>query len=287
MSEHYKIFEPRLKFFGTMNGSSKSHTNAFFCPDEETIVFLDMSLLNVYDAENIILARPALKNFYVCLTHNHYDHASGLERLAYTIKARHADRSVIVITDESLREETVAHFDNVGMRPLMIDGREYGAYDLMAFQNTNSYHILRDRKGLILPKQARPTWLFRTIPTTHSPRMNTCGFALFDQGTLVIYSGDTNQLDPYTGFLTKTLDNPCNEFGDPPIEFYLDVSTRKNPLHLCLRDVADELKVLLDKYTTMNLVLMHYDDAITLKEELDELFPELYGNCIFIAKKTF
>ena len=288
MSVLYNGFEPTLKFFGTMNGSSKSHTNAFFCPDEETIVFIDMSLLNAYEAENVIRARPKLKHFYACVTHNHFDHVSGLGKLAFDVKNYFPGSLLTIIVDEGIREETVTHLDTEGLGPRINQAFDRdGVYNLLSFDKYGAAYAFYQGDGTPRNRMVKPKWLVQTIPVAHSPRLKgASGFVLNNRGTLIIYSGDTNQLDPYECFLDSNI-HKYNEDGDPPIEFYLDVSTRKNPLHLNFSDIAYNLEKLLDSYTSMKIILMHYDDVIELSRQVNKLVPDEYGDCIFVARKSF
>ncbi len=287
MSELFNSFEPKLKFFGTMNGASESHTNAFFCPDDETIVFLDMSLLNAYTAAGLIRTMPNLKRYYICLTHNHYDHVSGIGKLAFDVRLYSHGSPLTIIVDEMIREETVMHLETGGLKSLPCD-KYYGGkvYELLSFDSYRSTYAFRDKNGKPLNKMLSPEWFIRTIPTSHSLRLSgASGFAMNINGSLVVYSGDTNQLSPYVEFLKNIIgDDQCNARNDPPIEFYLDVVTRKEERHLNFSETAEDLKHLLVNYPTMKLVLMHYDKIEELKKLVEELMPPSQGWPVYIAK---
>ncbi|MBQ1528610.1 hypothetical protein IIZ77_03125 [Candidatus Saccharibacteria bacterium] len=286
MSELYNGFRPELKFFGTMNGNSSSHTNAFFCPDEETIVFIDLSALNMAKADLVLTAMPNLKHFYACVTHTHFDHASGFGRIAFTVKTQHAGELLTVIADRTVSDEVVALFDSSGMRSLnasMAD--EDKVYELLSYDMYGRAYTFYDRHGKILPKTVKPHWFVRTLPTKHSQRVNTSGFVFFSHGKLVVYSGDTNDLTPYISFLRLTVEEEL--WGaEPPIEFYLDVATRKSEPHLNFLEIAEELEEALKDYPTMTLILMHYDDKKALHEQAKARLSEFYGKRLFIAEEA-
>ena len=285
MSEPCKTFEPKLKFFGTMNGASGSHTNAFFCPDDETIVFLDMSLLNVYAADDLIRMMPNLRHYYMCITHNHYDHVSGIDKLAFDVRLYSPGSSLTIIVDERIREETVMHLETGGLRSLP---GHYGGevYELLSFDSYRSAYTFRDKNGKPISRMVSPEWFVKTIPTSHSLRLSgASGFALNVDGSLIIYSGDTSQLSPYVEFLRdKISDEQRNARNDPPIEFYLDIMARKGELHLSFSEVAEDLKCLLTSYPTMKLILMHYDEVGKLKQLIEKLMPASQGWPVYIAK---
>lgn len=290
MSELLK-FEPELEFFGTMNGASEEHTNAVFQPDEETIVFVDLSLLNAYKAERWIQTpeRLKLKNFYLCLTHNHFDHASGIGKLAFDVKVHFPGHRLMVIVDERIREETIRHLDAEGLGRIV--HHEHGCddkriYDLMSFDMYGTAYTFYDEDGTPLNKLSRPDWFVRTLPTPHSPRLaGTSGFAFNVNHKLVIYSGDSAQLEPFMSFLRVALDGHTD--GDPEIEFYLDVATRKSDRHLNFLEIAEELKILLEEYPTLKLILMHYDNREKLRTAAEEKLPEKLHDRVMLANRIY
>jgi len=286
MSVLYQNFEPELKFFGVMNGYSDSHTNAFFFPDPETAVLIDLSALNMHKAEQLLKNMPNLKNIYACVTHNHYDHVQGLERLAFSVRAMFPGTFLTLIVDESIREETVAHLDTGGLRTIFNHaGEEDKVYDLYSFDQYGTAYSFYAKDGRALREMLKPNWFVRTLPTSHSSRLKgAAGFAFLINEKLVVFSGDTNQLEPYVAFL-KTISEHQDDHNEKPIEFYLDVSTRKNEFHLCFMDICDELTALLGNYPKMKIILMHYDDFMLLERQIERAMPGLLNNRIFLAKE--
>lgn len=295
----YRNCIPELKFFGTMNGDSDSHTNAFFCPDDETIVFLDMSALNSRRAALMLKNMPYLKNFYACVTHTHVDHASGLSDIAWAVKTLYPGKLLKIITDRSVADDLLAFLDSCGMRPIHDGiGHEDAVYELLSFDMLGDSFSFYDRHGKSLAKKLRPNWFIRTLPTTHSLRVKTTGFAFWSHEKLVVYSGDTNELMTFMNFLFKTLGPKTDEgtgetigdhvdhTNDPPIEFYLDMGTREVAMHLNFAENAAELKVLLDEYPTMTMFFMHYDNRELLRRQVEEMLPDMLGERVIITYQS-
>ena len=280
----YHGFEPELKFFGTMNGGSDSHTNAFFCPDDETIVFIDMSLLNRRRACEVIRNMPNLKRFYACVTHTHSDHCTGFAEVAYLIKNERPGELLTVLTDRAVSDDVIAQLDSSGMRAHHTSvGNEDEIYRMLSYDEYGGAYAFYDKHGHTLAKKTKPEWFIRSLVTSHSPRLKSCGFTFRSHGKLIVYSGDTNELVPYLNFLRMATEGHVG-YDDPPIEFYLDVATRKSELHLCFAEIADELKVMLDEYPTLNLILMHYDDVALLARQVNEMLPTMLNERVFIAR---
>ena len=279
-------WKPTLKFLGVQNGVSDSHTNAFFMPDEETFVLVDLSLLNARKAERLILSKPGLKNFYACVTHNHYDHASGFGLFAFAVKVHFPGCILKVIVDERIAAETTAHFDSEGLRSLhddklyelyMIrhtpklepDRRPYGHGELGKPEQIESvfcrYNSQRDY-GIPVPSE-RPEWLLDTIPTEHSQRLSgASGFVFHVCGHLIVYSGDTNTLEPYMKFFDEKMLGRRSYLS----EFYLESAMRQSSRHLYFPEISAELERLLERYSGLKVILMHYDDRAKLRKAVLE-----------------
>ena len=287
MSVPYHGFEPELKFFGTMNGNSDSHTNAFFCPDDETVVLIDMSLLNMKRACWMLSNMPNLKRFYACVTHTHLDHCSGFGEIAFSVKMEHPGELLTILTDHAVSEDVVAHLDSSGMRPCHTSlGNEDEVYRLLSYDEYGGAYAFYDKHGHTLARKTKPDWFVRTLVTSHSLRLKSCGFIFRSNGKLIVYSGDTNDLVPWVNYLRVTLGDEFQRSKDPPVEFYLDVATRKSEMHLCFMDIAEELNVLLDEYPTLKLILMHYDNYALLGKQVETAMPGKLWQKVFVACKS-
>lgn len=317
---YYRDWNPTLKFLGTMNGGSESHTNAYYLPDPETIVFFDLSLLNAYRAERIIRTRPGLTKFYNLITHTHCDHASGVELFAYGVKMFFPGHLTNVITDESIAAEVKLHLDTGGMRKM--DGDE--SYKLLMWKRrrmiqacdgsceewetigpnesvpgeqvraelvkvtgfTNNRILnVKDLKSCELDycPVKKPDWFIGTIPTTHGRRLTgASGFMVSAKEKLIIYSGDTETIEPFVECTERML----TARRQMPTELYLDVTTVQSRRHPYFPDVAKRLTELVQTYPGLEIVLMHYNDRALLREMVRSLMPGLSGTRVFLAEKV-
>ena len=76
-----------LHFLGTGDAFSRHPNNAYFRPDEDTLVFIDLDARNFMRAKREI-ERKLPKRIYVLITHMHNDHVSGIPTLAEWLKYR-------------------------------------------------------------------------------------------------------------------------------------------------------------------------------------------------------
>ena len=258
-----------LKFLGTMNGNSQSHTNAFFMIDEETLVFVDMSLLNMHKAIALIEAyRDTLKSVVLCLTHTHADHVSGASTLAHAVEYLLNGTKLEVIGP---RNVLVA-----ARQILCAEGARDGLVDYYALNGAR----LGDWQKPIPPKY---DWLFTAIPTTHDERlMGAAGYMLRLNGKVVIYTGDTNTLEPFA----KQVRAATDEYADRPIELYVEAQVEKRSTHLCITELIAPLTQLLCETKELKVILMHYDNRDMMVQEC-AAFPEDVRQRIYIAEETF
>ena len=85
-----KKFKKALHFLGTGDAFSRHPNNAYFRPDEDTLVFIDLDARNFMRAKREI-ERKVPKRIYVLITHMHNDHVSGIPTLAEWLKYRCSD----------------------------------------------------------------------------------------------------------------------------------------------------------------------------------------------------
>ncbi|MBQ6130350.1 hypothetical protein IJI72_01510 [Candidatus Saccharibacteria bacterium] len=239
-----------LSFFGAMGGSSESHTNAYFMPDDETLVFVDISLVHVWKARRLLeTLQQQLKRVCLCITHAHLDHISGVTRLAYLVRYVCPELRLVIYSEGSV---STAVKDILMMTG---GGKMFPENGRGVYEFGNAYAT------------DRPEWLRAVIRTQHAPQLPSGAvgfeFALKEKSgerKVLIYSGDTAVLAPFAEQL-RTHD-PNEE-----LELYLDVSTvEKKGLHLCWNEALKaELTQLLEEYPKLIIGLMHYDDWLTLK----------------------
>lgn len=241
-------FRPALRFLGTGNAFSKHPNNAYFSPDEDTIVFIDLDTRNFLRAQKVIL-RKMPKKIYVLVTHLHNDHVSGIPTLA-----------------EWLYFKCPEYTDNLYIcapeKMLVILARE-----LFEHRNIADNMVTLVTAESMCREEAEPKWLLSVIPTSHVGNHfeGLCFGYLLSIGYLrILYSGDTRTLEPF-------LNVSCDEF-------YCDMSDYggSDRPHLFWDEDKDAL---IRKADDCDVYLMHMDRSTVanLKEKAEEAG-------IFIAK---
>ena len=218
----------RLNFLGCGSGFTDSHNNAFFTTEENDIVFIDLSMLNIRKALKLINGK---KDVYLLITHMHDDHVSGLtlfiQYLYYTLR----NRILNIVIPEVLYIDVVDELRIKGISPYL--------YKILVYNP-------------VLNQFVHPwdsvSWLNKIIPTEHVPELaGRCfGYDLNVLDTHIIYTGDTCRLSDFTPYL--------EEEGS---EFYVDCSYDYGAVHLKWSDVECDLKELAMKH---KVYLMHLDN---------------------------
>ena len=271
-----------LGFLGVMGGSSTSHTNAFFYPDKETLVLIDLSLLNLEKATQ--LTRPGLKRVYLCVTHLHADHASGIIMFCYWI--RHEFPKIIpeIIVDKNILHPATRHFIEEGGRVL---DEDY-IFKIIGVGTTVTDVFLRYDMKLLQPYlvMQTPEFLAGSIPTTHAARLSgASGFRFSIFGKQVIYSGDTNDATPFLEKVDAILDEKYFK-DEPEVELYIEASTTKWPAHLYFPRLISQIRQRLND-RRLKVILMHYNDPEYMEREVGKINQELCRQAIYLAKELF
>lgn len=241
-------FKPALRFLGTGNAFSKHPNNAYFMPDEETIVFIDMDARNLARAQNVI-RRKMPKRIYVLVTHLHNDHVSGIPTLAEWLHFR-------------CREYTDSLYICAPEKMLVILARE-----LFEHRNISDNMVALVTAESICREEKNDKWLLMVIPTEHVGYHfeNLCFGYLLSIGYLrVLYSGDTRTLEPF-------LNVSCDEF-------YCDMSDYggADRPHLFWDEDKDAL---IRKSQDCDVYLMHMG-----KETRERLAEEISASGLMIAR---
>jgi len=241
-----KIFKKALHFLGTGDAFSRHPNNAYFRPDEDTLVFIDFDARNFMRAKREI-ERKLPKRIYVLITHMHNDHVSGIPTLAEWLKYRCPDYSdsLHICAPEKM---------------LVYMARELFEYrnltdDMVTFVTTDA--MCREEKS----------WLISAIPTEHVGEHfeGLCYGYLLSIGYLrVLYSGDTRTLDPFIPI-------SCDEF-------YCDMSNFSGPdrPHVCWELDGEAL---IRKADDCDVYVMHMS-----RETREALKEEIEAAGLFIAR---
>ncbi|MBR3180641.1 MBL fold metallo-hydrolase [Candidatus Saccharibacteria bacterium] len=301
MSDRIRNFENlELKFLGVSSGHSDSHTNAYFKPDPETLVFIDISMLNIEKARKLLGWN--LKRVIVLITHLHPDHASGVVSLAYAVKS--VNRSVIleVVLHKNIALEATRMFDAMGGRESPPFGSKvekgmpvYRLYGLDSVGDSDDYCFGSNgctTSSTYLPKRLKfrkIDCLKEIISTRHSEKLRGAyGFWLEINGKSVVYSGDTLFISP---FITK-LDSIAYNYGsEKEAELYLDISVRHSGLHLNWDyKTVDAITGMLRLMPNLKVILMHFDDnkgfaKKLLQERIENEIAEQFRDRIMLAQE--
>ncbi|MBP5491860.1 MAG: diguanylate cyclase [Clostridiales bacterium] len=209
-----------LTFFGRGSAFCEEQNSAYFLSDADMIL-LDCPMsafqrIKTMDLRNV-------SRIYVLVTHTHGDHISGIGMLIdYEYFVGNVPVT-IVAPSEPVRRDLEYYIKNLeGIRDEWFE---------MTDVNTLSAN-----------------WLKTVVPTTHSPELGgKCfGYVLRIEGKTVVYTGDTNTLDPFIPYLQKDS------------ILYTEVSSQKSPIHLSAESARETIKDLENQGVTV--FLMHLDD---------------------------
>lgn len=204
-----------LKFLGNDSGFTDSHNNAFYVYDSE-VVFIDLSMLNIQKALKV---QEKYNSVNIIVTHMHDDHVSGIGLFAqYLYYCYHKTLKIFVPNSlfEDMRTE------------LKIKGINMSIIDLNIIEN-----------GVL--------GVENVINTKHTLELDgKCfGYTLKLNGTRIVYTGDTCNLQDFENYLID-----CDEF-------YVDCSYKYGVVHLKWSDIKDKI---VELSSHMFVYLMHIDD---------------------------
>lgn len=210
-----------LNFFGNGAGFADEHTSAYFTTPNNEMVIIDCPMSTFFKLKKMDLS--SYDKIYVCITHTHGDHISGLGLFAQYAYFVLKKTIVIVAPSKDVAEDIKTI--------LTIEGNEPDWYEIITAADLEFHE-----------------WYVDCILTKHSPQLeNKCfGYRFQVNGTDVVYTGDTSTLEPFL-----PLTDGC--------ELYVDTSVYYGMIHLKLEDALDDLIALTHRYITV--YLMHLDDV--------------------------
>ena len=240
-----------LHFLGNEGAFGETHTNAFFYYDRETVVIIDLSLLNLKKAERLI--SDEIKRVFIINTHMHDDHFSGIPTFFHW-NYYVAKKEIFVINALPLYDDFVSE--------MKIKGVTEKQYNLISFKSDLSDYKVSGNitsnsttyiSGII---SIIRSFLVEIIPTEHVPDLKgKCfGFHLMYDNKDVFYTGDTNSLKPFF----DRMGHGC--------ELYTEMACIKTGVHLFWEEHKEELIKISEK---CSIFLMHVDDNEKLLKEID------------------
>lgn len=197
-----------LKFLGSDSGFGASNNSAYI-EERDKLIIIDCGF-TVFQQIKEKFDSNKYKEINVIITHLHNDHAGTLSQLilySYFV----FNKKVNVISMCSKIKEY-----------LDITGTPEDAYTLYNASENMEF-----------------------IKTEHTKYLDSYGFKLCLNGKKIVYTGDTNTLEPFMKYI--------NDID----EFYVDVS-RYGGAHLKIEEIIDKLREI--KKQNINIYLMHIDD---------------------------
>jgi len=209
-----------LTFLGRDSGFGEKNNSAYF-EDNNNLFLIDCGLTVFQQLKNNFdLARYS--RISVIITHLHNDHAGSLSQLILYLWFVLKKKTTIITNCINIRQ----FLDTTGTPQ-------------------ESYELLNSLPNL------------KFIKTEHSPYLDAYGFNLNFNNRNIIYTGDTNTLQPFLPYM-----NNCNEL-------YIDVS-RFGGAHIKINDILDDLNNFSKNGT--NIFFMHMDDKEYIKEITNNLY---------------
>ena len=217
-----------LRFLGRGSAFTKEQNSAYFETDNE-LVLIDCPMSSFAKLKAKDLA--SYRHVYVLITHTHGDHCGGIGML-------------------------IDYIFFVVKVPVTIVAPSGEVYDDLRY-------LLKNIEGcndlwyeLIAAKDLDKPWFSEAIATTHTGELaGKCfGYSLNVAGRKVIYTGDTNTMEPFERYLTEGT------------ELYMEISSVKTDVHLFCEDMSAKVK----DYTAkgVQVFLMHMDNEEKIEKAM-------------------
>lgn len=216
-----------LKFFGRGSGFSDDNTSAYFESKNNELVIIDCSIFTFQKLKYMDLSK--FKDIYVCITHTHGDHISGLGlfvQFSYFV----LNKIITIVTPTRMIANDIVTL-------LTIEGND------IEWSRIVTINVVKNK-----------SWFKQCILTNHSPQLEgKCfGYQFNVDDVNVVYTGDTSEIESFIPYLTSGT------------ELYIDVSVDYGMIHLKLEDVLETLISL--SRCGIKVYLMHLDDIEKAQE---------------------
>jgi len=119
-----------------------------------------------------------------------------------------------------------------------------------------------DGYSIIPAQQLSKKWFLMSIPTEHTKTHEgkCCGYSFYTKDSLVVYTGDTNIIEPFINFI-----NNCDISKK---YLYTEISASESGVHLFIDDNMNSLLEL--EYQGVEVYLMHLDDEDVIREKIKD-----------------
>lgn len=220
-----------LTFLGRETGLAVNHTSAYFVTGNNELVVIDCSVSAFQKLKQFQL--KDYTHIYVHITHTHSDHIGGLSLFVqYMYFTLH--RVITIVAPSYELEKDIKTL-------LTIEGC------------ADSWYVLTTVGTF------EKDWVNASILTEHTPQLHgKCfGYSLNINDKTIIYTGDTNTLEPFEIDIWG-----CDEL-------YVDVAVDKSPAHLNLVEALEKFLEFVAHGT--KVYLMHLDNIQMAEEIVSEL----------------
>jgi len=223
-----------LTFFGRGSAFTDEQNSAFF-ENNGNLILIDCPMSSFEKLNDMDLG--SYDHIYLLVTHTHGDHVSGIGMLIdlvyFSVKT-----PVTIVAPSKIVEDDIRYY----LKNLEGCGDDW--YEL-----TNASVFKMD-------------WFVCAIPTTHTEQLaRKCfGYCLTIDGKRVVYTGDTNTIDPYESYI----EDGCYA--------YIEMSAFNSPVHLNCVKMHDKIC----EYTKrgVHVYLMHMDNEKVIGEVMKDTGAE-------------
>ncbi len=218
-----------IKFFGRNSAFSDYNNSAFFMNGSK-VILIDCPMSSFHKIRRMDLSE--VEAIDILVTHTHADHINGIAMLIDLLWFTRGLSITVITPNDAVKEDirfALERLDGVGA----------------------------DWYKLTTVDEEKPAYVKAAIPTTHTEQLaGRCfGYALDVDGANVVYTGDTNTIEPYLPYITDdTL-------------LYMEISSIFVSVHLFIDDMLPFIKE--QTARGVKIFLMHLDneEAILAKIE--------------------
>ena len=231
-----------LSFFGRGSAFSDKNNCAYF-KHGDRLVLIDCSATAFNKVKN--LSMDGITGIEILVTHTHSDHVNGIAMLIDYMWFVKKVPVTVIAPSEDVKNDLLYLLQR-------LDGCENDWYTLVTSSEFNAPYVKA------------------VIPTTHSQQLEgRCfGYNLDIDGTNVVYTGDSNTIEPFKPYIT------------PGSELYMETSFNKSDVHMHIDDQLSFIKEFVGN--GVSVYLMHLDDENNILAKINgtgaKLAP-LYTGC--------
>lgn len=219
-----------LSFLGRGSAFTDEHNSAYFIAGKD-MVLLDCSMTSFIKLKKKDLS--SIEHIYILVTHTHGDHVSGIGMLIDQMYFTARIPVTVVAPSAELKEDLRFLIER-------LEGVSSDWYELT--------------EGADLETE----WFVEPVATSHTEELSgRCfGYCLNVDGKRVVYTGDTNTLEPFEKYLEEGT------------YLYMETSAYKSRVHLFCEDVKDRVRGYVSR--GVKVYLMHLDDEERIAETMKD-----------------